>query len=136
MGFEKFGRVSFTSQTKVAPFVDYLEKGKVVASHCAQCGTRYFPPRADCYVCLSDNLEFEEISGTGSLVSFTTANYAPTGFEEDVPYTLALVDFNGVKVFGRMSKDVPVEELAVGMAVRPVTVQLSGGQVSYEFTKA
>ena len=48
MGFERFGRISFTAQTKVAAFVEYLEKGEVVASRCPTCGARYFPPRADC----------------------------------------------------------------------------------------
>lgn len=136
MGFERFGRVSFTSQTKVAAFVDYLEKGEVVASRCTRCGARYFPPRADCYRCLSDKMAFEPIKGSGRLLSFTTANYAPTGFEADVPYTLALAEFDGVKVFGRVSREVPVEELAVGLPVRLNVVQLPNGQLTYEFVKA
>ncbi|MGB9887193.1 MAG: Zn-ribbon domain-containing OB-fold protein [Moorellales bacterium] len=136
MGFEKFGRVSFTAQTKVAAFVDHLERGEVVASRCTQCGARYFPPRADCARCLSNQVVFEPIEGTGRLISFTTANYAPTGFEADVPYTLALAEFDGLKVFGRMSKEVPEQELTVGLAVRLRAVRLPDGQLSYEFVKA
>jgi len=136
MGFEKFGRISFTAQTKVAAFVDHLERGEVVASRCTQCGARYFPPRADCYRCLSDKVVLEPIQGTGRLVSFTTANYAPTGFEADVPYTLAMAEFDGLKVFGRMSKEVPEQELAVGLPVRLKVVKMPDGQLSYEFVKA
>ncbi|MCR4419802.1 MAG: Zn-ribbon domain-containing OB-fold protein [Clostridia bacterium] len=136
MGFEKFGRISFTAQTKVAAFVDHLERGEVVASRCTQCGARYFPPRADCYRCLSDKVVLEPIQGTGRLVSFTTANYAPTGFEADVPYTLAMAEFDGLKVFGRMSKEVPEQELAVGLPVRLKVVRMPDGQLSYEFVKA
>ena len=136
MGFEKFGRISFTAQTKVAAFVDHLERGEVVASRCTQCGARYFPPRADCYRCLSDKVVLEPIQGTGRLVSFTTANYAPTGFEADVPYTLAMAEFDGLKVFGRISKEVPEQELAVGLPVRLKVVKMPDGQLSYEFVKA
>jgi len=38
MGFENFGTVSFTSEAKSADFVSYLEKGKVMATRCQQCG--------------------------------------------------------------------------------------------------
>ncbi|MBC7334754.1 MAG: OB-fold domain-containing protein [Clostridia bacterium] len=136
MGFEKFGRVSFTAQTKVAGFVEQLEKGEVAASRCTRCGARYFPPRADCYQCLGGEVVFEPVRGTGRLISFTTANYAPTGFEADVPYTLALADFDGLKVFGRMSREVPPQELAVGLAVNLAVVRLPDGQLTYEFIKA
>lgn len=136
MGFEKFGQVSFTAQTKVAGFVEQLEKGEVAASRCTRCGARYFPPRADCYQCLGGEVVFEPVRGTGRLISFTTANYAPTGFEADVPYTLALADFDGLKVFGRMSREVPPQELAVGLAVNLAVVRLPDGQLTYEFIKA
>lgn len=136
MGFEKFGRVSFTAQTKVAEFVDYLEKGELVASHCTNCGARFFPPRADCFNCLSDKMEYEAISGEGTVLSYTSVNYGPTGFENDVPYTLVVADFGGIKVFGRMSNSVPVEDYKVGMLVKPASVQLDNGQISYEFIKA
>lgn len=136
MGFERFGRISFTAQTKVAAFVEYLEKGEVVASRCPTCGARYFPPRADCCRCLAADPVFEPIKESGRLISFTTANYAPTGFEADVPYTLALAEFDGLKVFGRLSPEVPVAELAVGLPVRLKVVELPNGQLSYEFVRA
>ena len=51
MGFEKFGRKSFVSATKVAKFVDILATGKIDGTVCKKCGTKFFPPRADCSVC-------------------------------------------------------------------------------------
>ncbi|MCL2336458.1 MAG: Zn-ribbon domain-containing OB-fold protein [Firmicutes bacterium] len=135
MGFEKFGRRSFTSQTKVAPFVDYLEKGELRGTRCKSCGKQYFPPRADCAACLSNEMEWYKIEGPGTLISFTRAGFAPTGFEEDVPYTLALVDFNGTKVFGRLEKDIPEAEVSVGMQLKVTPCTLSNGQLSYEFVK-
>ena len=136
MGFEKFGRKSFTAQTKSAAFVDFLEQGELRATQCRNCSQIYFPPRADCAACLSNDMEWVKIEGTGEIISYTTANYAPTGFEKDVPYTLALVDFGKVKVFGRMGGGVPEDALKVGLPVKAEVVKFPDGQLSYEFLPA
>jgi len=133
MGFERFGQVGFTAQTKAGAFVEYLEKGELRGTKCQSCGRIFFPPRSDCSFCLSSEMEWIKIEGRGKLVSFTRVNYAPTGFEADVPYILALVDFNGTRVFGRFNKEVPEEQIAVGMEVKAVTTALPGGRLSYEF---
>jgi len=137
MGFEKFGQISFTAQSKVGDdFVDYLEKGELRGTKCTKCGTTFFPPCAECSNCLSEEMEWIKIEGTGNLISFTEVNYGPTGFENDVPYILALVDFDGVKVFGRFSKDVSAEKLAVGASAKAETVTYEDGQVGYQFLPA
>jgi len=136
MGFERFGTVSFTAQTKVDRFVDLLDEGKVAGTKCKSCGKKYFPPRADCSNCLSSDMEWFEISGPGKLISFSASMYAPTGFEDDLPYTIALANFDDVKVFGRMSKDLEEEDIEIGMDVAVVPVKLRGEKVSYEFKKA
>ena len=46
------------------------------------------------------------MEGEGSLVSFTKVNYGPTALNR-MCLILALVDYNGTKVFGRFKKDVP-----------------------------
>jgi uncharacterized OB-fold protein len=135
MGFEKFGTVSFTAQTKVDKFVDLLGEGKVAATKCKSCGEKYFPPRADCSNCLSSDMEWFEIPGPGKLMSFSTLIYAPSGFEDDLPYAIALADFGDVKVFGRMSKDLKEEDLKIGMDVEVVPVKLRGERVAYELKK-
>jgi uncharacterized OB-fold protein len=136
MGFERFGTVSFTAQTRVDKFVDLLDQGKVTGTQCKSCGEKYFPPRADCANCLSSDMEWFGISGPGKLISFSTLIYAPTGFEEDLPYTIALADFGDVKVFGRMSKDLKEEDMKIGMDLKVVPVKLQGGKVAYELRKA
>ncbi|MBF7082521.1 Zn-ribbon domain-containing OB-fold protein [Desulfallas sp. Bu1-1] len=136
MGFEKFGRISFTSQTKVSEFVDYLEQGELRATRCRCCEKVFFPPRADCASCLGGDMEWVGFNGCGTLVSFTVVNYAPTGFEGDVPYTLALADFNGIKVFGRLSSKLSMNEIKVGMKVKIDVITLPGGQITYQFNAA
>ena len=134
--FKKFGTVSFTSITKVNDFIDYLEKGKVMASKCKDCGLVFFPPRADCYQCLTSNMEWVEVSGTGKLVSYSKLEFAPIGFGDDLPYAIALLDYGDYKVFGRIADGVPEEEIAVGMEMKTVANELPNGQLNYVFQKA
>ena len=133
MGFDNFGTVSFTTEAKADDFVTYLEQGKVMATRCRSCGVRHFPPKMDCPKCLSSDVEWVEIKDSGKLATYTVVNYGPTGFENDAPYTLAIVDFDGLRVFGRLSRDVNEADIKVGMKLKVVPVKLPDGRVSYEF---
>jgi uncharacterized OB-fold protein len=135
VSFENFGVVSFTTETKASDFVDYLEKGKVMATRCRRCGSNYFPPRMDCPKCVGSDVEWFEIKGNGKLVTYTMVNYGPTGFEEDAPYTLAIADFDGVRVFGRLSKGLMESDIKPGMGVKVLPAKLPGGRIGYEFQK-
>ena len=137
MGFEKFGRKSFTAVTKTGKFVDLLVDGKIEGTVCKDCGAKFFPPRADCAKCLSKNMDWFEVPKKGTLETFTTAYYAPFGFEGDPPYTMGVVDFgSGLKLFARIEKGIKPEEVTVGMDVTVRPLKYDDGQVSFEITKA
>lgn len=137
MGFERFGSVSFTAETKAADFLTHLDEGKVMATKCKGCGRVYFPPRVDCADCLASNMAWVEIGQQGKLVTYTVVNYGPTGFENDAPYRLALAEFpGGVKVFGRLDKGLAEGEIKVGMALKLVALKLPENKVAYQFQKA
>ena len=134
--FKKFGTVSFTSITKTNDFIDFLEDGKVKGTRCKDCGLVFFPPRADCYQCLASNVEWFEVSGSGKLVTYSKLEFAPVGFQDDVPYCIALLDYGKYKIFGRIAKDVPEEEIKVGMEMKTVVNKTSNEQLNYVFQKA
>jgi uncharacterized OB-fold protein len=134
--FSKFGTVSFTSTTKVNDFIDYLGQGKVMGTRCVDCGRMFFPPRADCYQCLASNIEWFEVTGTGTLVTYSKLEYAPVGFGEDLPYAIAVADYGDYKIFGRIADSVPEKEIQVGMPVKTMVNELPNGQLNYVFEKA
>lgn len=137
MGFEKFGKLSFAAETKAADFVTYLEEGKVVVTKCKGCDTIYSPPQMNCAICNTSDMEWLEVKGKGRLISYTTVYFAPSGFEDDLPYTLALAEFEeGINVFGRLSKEIAQDEIESGMELKLVPVVLPGDRISYEFKKA
>lgn len=134
--FKQFGTVSFTSITKTNDFIDYLKDNKVMGTRCKDCGLSFFPPRADCHKCLTSNMEWFEVSGKGKLVSYSKLQYAPIGFEKDVPYCIALLDYGDYKVFGRIAKDLTDEDIQVGMEMQAVVNTLPNGQLNYVFVKS
>jgi len=136
--FNKFGTVSFMGVSKTNDFIDYLEQGKVMGTRCKACGKTFFPPRADCFHSLTSDMEWFEVSGAGTLQTFSTLRYAPVGFEGDLPYTIAVVDYGDYKVFGRIDKAIasPDDELKVGMKMKVVAGKTANGQSTYFFQKA
>ena len=137
MSFAKFGKIGYVSETKVADFVKYLEKGKIMATRCGRCGKLYFPPRADCPDDLSSDVTWEELSGKCRLLTFTTVHFAPTGFEDDLPYSLALAQCEeGVKVFAPFSKDLAESKAHIGMNLRLAPLRLPNDRITYELKRA
>lgn len=133
--FKLFGTVSFMGVSKVCDFVGYLKEGKVMGTKCRDCGKKYFPPRADCPSCLGGQMQWFEVKVAGRLITFTNLKYAPAGFESDLPYKIAVVDFGDYKIFGRISGQVPDDEIKIGMQLRVKSVPLPEGKITYEFVK-
>ncbi len=133
---KRFGTVSFTATTKVNDFIDHLEKGEVAGTRCKGCGKKFFPPRADCHHCLDSEMEWFPVEGAGKLLSFSRLQYAPVGFTEDVPYAIAVLDYGDCKVFGRISDNVPEEDIQIGMSMTARPNTLENGQLNYVFEKA
>jgi len=134
--FKKFGTVSFTAITKTNDFVGYLEQGSIMGTRCKKCGIYFFPPRADCYQCLSSDMDWFEVSGAGKLVAYSKLQFGPMGFEADLPYSIAVLDYGNYKVFGRIAKDLAEEEIKLGMEMRAVVNRLPNDQLNYVFEKA
>lgn len=136
MSFGKFGKIGFVSETKVADFVKYLEQGKIMATRCSRCGKLYFPPRADCPDDLSTDMKWHKLSGRCKLLTFTKAHFAPTGFQDDVPYTIALAECEeGVKAYALLSKNVDDKDIRIGIDLQLAPLRLPNGRITYELRK-
>jgi uncharacterized OB-fold protein len=119
--FSWFGKVSFVPYSKVSDFAVHLKNGRLMGSVCEECGFATFPPRADCPRCLSGKFAFSEISGRGSVYTYSTIAAAPTGFDDMAPYTVAVVDLaEGGRLLGWVGETIPVDEVEIGMEVQVV----------------
>ena len=81
-------------------------------------------------------MQWFDVTGTGRLVTYSRLAFAPVGFQDDVPYCIALLDYGDFKVFGRIAADLPEEELTVGMEMVTAVNTLPNGQLNYIFKKA
>jgi uncharacterized OB-fold protein len=132
MGFEKFGKNGYISQSKITPFISYLEKNQLWTTKCAKCTREYFPPRADCSKCGNNQLDWVQINGTGKLVTFTEVFFAPPSFQPDTPYLLGLIELeNGLRAFAPISRQITREKLKPGLdlILRP---KHAGDAIFYE----
>src|SRR5439155_20173215 len=116
LGFEKFGRFGYVSQTKINTLLSYLEKGQIAATKCKKCRRTYFPPRADCLDCRHSTIEWVVLDGKSSLITFTQVFFAPPAFQPETPYLLGLAQLtNGLRVFAPISPAVDKEQLNPGV---------------------
>jgi uncharacterized OB-fold protein len=82
-------------------------------------------------------MDWFEMPRKGKLETFTTAYYAPFGFEADPPYSMGVVDFgDGLKLFARLAKEMKPEDMKVGMEVTLRALKYDDGQLSFELSKA
>jgi uncharacterized protein len=103
-----------------APFWDGLKEGVVKLQKCNDCGVWVFYPRSRCSNCLSDSLEWREVSGNGTLYTFTIARQ-PTSphFSTEVPQQLAVVELDeGVRLTTTLV-NVREADIKIGMRLRP-----------------
>jgi uncharacterized OB-fold protein len=80
-----------------APFWEAVAAGRLALPRCSACGRwEWYPPSAGTG-CTHGELLWEAVAGTGTIYSFTTVHrsFLP-GRREQVPYTVGLVDLDGV----------------------------------------
>ncbi len=90
-----------------------LKKRKLMVQKCKDCGEVFFPPRARCPICLSKEFLWIELSGRGTLYSWTEIHMPPLAVEK--PYVLGIIDLE--ERVGRIITrvDARPEELKIGM---------------------
>lgn len=56
---------------EIQSYWDAVSDRKLLVGHCRACGDRHFYPRSHCPFCFSDETELVEVSGRGTIYSFT-----------------------------------------------------------------
>jgi uncharacterized OB-fold protein len=104
-------------------FWDGAAEGRLLILRCDDCGNYVHWPRPICPKCLSFSLSPAEVSGRGTLYSFTVAVQAfHPWFETRVPYVLAVVELEEQRHLKLVSNIVGCreEDVEVGMALEVV----------------
>lgn len=121
-----------------APFWNGLKAGRLTIPQCKSCGHWIFFPRRHCDKCWSQDLEWKEVKGAGTLYTYTLTRI-PTlpDFADEMPQKMAVVELDeGVRINTTLI-GLDEAEIKVGMRVKPVfdTVK-SDGTALLRFTAA
>jgi uncharacterized OB-fold protein len=111
------------------PFWEGLRQGEVRLQRCRACASWIFYPRSNCPTCLSRDLEWRKVAGTGRVHTFTISR-TPTAafFADEVPQKLAMIELDeGVRLNSTLV-DVSEDEIEIGMRVKPVFEATEGGE--------
>ena len=96
----------------------------LVGEVCPHCSAKIFPPRDICPECGDEAKDNYQFSGRGEVYSYTTLYNAPAGYEEQAPYTVAMVQLEEGPLVTAQLTDIDVKEPEVGMPVEMVTRKL------------
>lgn len=116
----------------------FPERYRLEGNKCNNCGEHFFPPRIICPNCRrKGDLEDHEMSQEGKIHSYTVIRSAPTGFEDQTPYVLAIIELKeGTKVTAQIT-DVEPEKMRIGMEVEEVLRKVSEdgekGKINYGY---
>ena len=93
----------------------------LIGSKCGNCGKIDFPPRAVCPDCgrrSVGKMHRHRLSGKGNVVTYTIIHDAPTQFDLQKPYVIAIIETDeGVRLTSQVI-DAKLEDVTIGMKVQ------------------
>ena len=93
-------------------------RNKLVLQRCRECAAMQYYPRNVCTNCGSDNIEWVQSAGKGTVYSYTVVHRAPSAaFSKSAPYVLVIVQLNeGPRMMSNIV-DCDPGEVRIGMDV-------------------
>lgn len=101
-----------TMTPETEPFWAAAAEGRLVIQRCIPCDKVFYYPRSHCPFCLSDNVEWEETTGEGTIYSYSVARRVP------VPYAIAYVELAEGPIVLSNIVDADLNALSIGQPVR------------------
>ena len=121
----------------VAPFWKAAAEHRLICPQCKSCGTFRMPPVRFCWNCQSQDIQWVELPGTGTVYSYTVVVHPlRPDLADYVPYVPALVEPDeapGVRLITNVV-DCEPEEIHVGLRVRVLWDRIDDTVVIPRFT--
>lgn len=109
-------------------FWEAAKEGKFLLRYCGDCGKTHWYPRAICPHCFSDNSEWREASGRGTIYTYSVVR------RTDPQYAIAYVTLEEGPTMISNLVDCSYDDLAVGQSVKVTFKQSEGGFAVPMFT--
>lgn len=113
------------------PFWKATKEGRLVIQRCTQCGEYVWTPQMACRKCLTETLEWKQVSGRGTIHTFTVMHRAANPAFK-APYTIVVVDLEeGPRILSDLIGIDP-KDVRIGMPVE-VSFEDAGPVGLYHF---
>lgn len=121
-----------TEDPVLTRFQEGLAGQRLELPRCTDCGQLVWYPRARCPHCTSTALDWEQLSGRGSVYSYTVNRRGHGEYADAGPFVIAYVELaEGLRVLAHL--DVAPESARIGAPVRLATGLGPEGQVRLTF---
>lgn len=104
------------------PYWEAAAEGRLLVKTCRACAEKYFYPRPLCPFCMSDETEWLECSGRGSVYTYTVGSRAPF-----FPITAMIALEEGPVMMSAVIEADPAS-VAIGASVQVTFVPTADGQ--------
>jgi uncharacterized OB-fold protein len=111
---------------------------RLTVPRCRACGVHRMPPGPFCPACRSQEVEWNEVSGMGTVYSYTVARHALIPeLAGSIPYVVAVIELDGAPGVRLVASviETPVAAVTIGLRVEVVWEDVEGISV-YRFRPA
>jgi uncharacterized OB-fold protein len=119
--------------SKLQRFFEGLKEGKIYATRCNMCGSKFFPPRVDCPKCLTSDVNWIPLDPEGELLTYTVIYVKPPSFAHYKDYVVGVAQLKeGIRVLAWVNIDDP-KKIKPNMKVYLTTTRREPeGYITYE----
>jgi len=121
-----------TPKPRVTPeterFWEATAEGRLLLKRCADCGECHHYPRSRCPFCSSDDTEWTEASGDGTVYTYTVTHQNGEPYDEATPYVLAYVELEEGPRMMTNILGVEPDDVSVGQDVTAVFDETDGDE--------
>ncbi len=109
---------ALTRSPEADPFWAGCREGRLMLPRCSSCNRFHFYPRTFCPHCGSENIEWKQASGNGTVYTFAVVRQPiERAFAELVPYVIGIIELEeGVRMLSHITSIDP-EKVACDMLV-------------------
>jgi len=115
------------------------QKHRLIIQRCLSCKSLRWPPRQGCPFCTSQEMQWEEVSGKGTVYSYIVFRRPfLSEFTRDIPYVVAIVELDEspkVRMLSNIVGCTP-EAVHIGMRVKAVYEDVTDQVTLFKFAPA
>lgn len=116
------------ADNEALPWWQAAAEHRLCVQHCTDCSHSTLPPAPICPQCRSSAFEWLEVSGKGTVYTYTIVHRA-VAVEQELPFVIAVIELDGTGGLRMMSNlvDIDPAEVTVGLRVEVIWEDMAPG---------